>query len=59
MTKKIKTSGVVDKAAFRYLLTAAVPNFAPLSNAQPRFFILFVAIFLHASSELVPKLLKN
>ena len=53
------TSGIVDEAPFGFLLEAAIPVLAPISNAFTGFFITFAATFLHDSAEFLPKLSKK
>ena len=57
--KILKTSAIVDKAAFELLLTAKIRTFGPISNHFQEFFITFVAIFSLALGEVYPDFLKN
>ena len=46
-----KTSRIVDEAASGFLLTAALPIYAPISEFLPGVFFTFVANFLPALSK--------
>ena len=56
---KFFTTGIVAKAALGFLLTAALPFCVPISIAHPRFYIIFLAIFLPTLARLLTKFVKK
>ena len=53
------TAGIHDNTAWRFLLTAALPIFAPTSNGYEKFFITLLANFLTALADLLLCFLKS